>query len=636
MSDKKKIVIGIDLGTTNTCVAQGKILGGNGKVTYEALDNRVGARTTPSMVSFQDGDVVIGQVAKNSIVKNPKNTIYGAKRLIGKKANDPEVIKLFKNAQFKIIGDDDNNPVIEVEVNGKTETYYPEQISGIVLGEVLEIVKNKTGKLPDHCIITVPAYFNELQRAATKHAAEIAKLPVMHLVNEPTAAAVAFQYFCKFDKGTVLVYDFGGGTLDVSIVEVNNNKFEVKAVAGNTALGGEDIDATIVQEMVERFMKKHPGKDPRTNPRSMALLKLKAEEAKIQLSSTVEARIVITNFLGSDDLDETLSRAKLEFICDDDIFSKLTECVDKAIEDAGIDQEDITHIILVGGSSYIPIVRQTIAEYFENRITPLNAVAPDTAIAVGAAILCDKMVKGLAFNDITKLNPPVKHTPATETEEDDEGDGFIEIVDVQSSSIGIRSGKSGFKKFIHRNKPLPQEDKFVFRTTRANQTHADVDIFIGEDDVIDPDERTHIEIGKFTLSDLPRKPKGQVLITVKMRVDETGIINVSAQCQEDESSIHKECRIDTKEVFNDSKIKEAIKIQQEIFDTKTKRNEYLELLNDFQSAIAKYKTKHGAAEAKVWEQNYKNLSDNIPSNKVGIEKAIDNLRKTIESITKKT
>ena len=627
MAKNGKIYIGVDLGTTNTCVALAKYVAGD-KMRYEALENNVGKNTTPSMVGFTDEEVIIGKVAKDQQALHPKQTLYGAKRLIGRKFNDPEVTKIFKNAPFKIVGDEYDNPLFEIERNGKTERYRPEQISSIVLGQVKEIVKMKTGKMPDKCIITVPAYFNDLQRAATKSAAEIADLPIIHIINEPTAAAVAFQHYNNFDKGTVLVYDFGGGTLDVSIVEVDGPKFTVKAVSGDTALGGEDIDAAIVERMLEKFQKKYPDA-PKPNEKNLAILKLKAEETKIQLSTALESRMVIPNFAGKYDLAETLRRAEMELICDD-IFSKLTDCIDTAIEEAHITPDDITHIILVGGSSHIPLVNSTVSEYFDNRIKPLAAVNPDEAIALGAAILCDKMENGLAFNDLTgKLRPPTHKEGGGEIEDD----GYIEIVDVQSTSIGILNGKTGFRKYIERNKPLPQKQTFTFRTTRDNQKRADIVVLIGEDDEVDWDERTHVKIGKYTFSGLPPRPKGQVLINVTLSVDEKGILNVDATCTEAGSSNHIACTIDTTKIFDDKEKHDMILRQQEIFDNKVKIEKYRELLNDLQSAIAQFKSKHPdkTVEANSWETQYKAFSGNIPK-PAQIDEKIKQLQTTIDAL----
>ena len=638
MSSRDPIIIGIDLGTTNTCVAMRQRTASG--VNFDAVENRVGERTTPSMVAFSNGDALIGKIAKSQLSINPQNTVYSAKRLIGRRASDPEVQSLFKNAPFRVDGDQNDHPRITINDAGKTQYFYPEQISALVLGEVNETIKSRTGRLPDHCIITVPAYFNALQRAATKYAAEIAQLPLITMVSEPTAAAIAFQHFCHFNEGIVLVYDFGGGTLDVSIVEVNDNHFVVKAVSGDTAFGGDDIDNLIVEEMVKRFMGKNPGKDPHRNPRSMGILKARAEEAKIQLSSSIESRIVISNFLGDLTLDETITRAQFEFLCDD-IFSKLTDCIDIALADAdNLSANDITHIILVGGSSYIPKVRSTISEYFEDRIQPLNAVSPETAIAVGAAILCDKKVKGHEISE-SFTQPPHSPSDAAHEEErrpDDEDDGDIEIVDVQSCSIGILSRTDRgdrFQKYIERNRPLPQENTFIFRTKKDNQAVANIDVLIGEEKEVNWDKRTHIRIDRFTLTGLPLKPRGQVLIEVKMRVDETGIIHVSAKCTEDGSHVSNECHIDTNKVFTNDKIAEAIRTQQQIFDYKAKRNEYMDLLNEFQTAIARFRANHGASESQVWEQNLKNFTDNIPTNIEGIEQALRNLQTTVQAIKAK-
>ena len=274
----EKVYIGIDLGTTNTCVALARKSGKT--MSYSIIENTIGKFTTPSVVAFtEDGEQVVGSLARAQQLTNPQRTIYGVKRLFGHKKGDEDVEKLFRTKTFNIEFDDDDNPIIKIPASkgDKAREYKPEQISAMVLGEVIEMVKNKTGKVPDDCIITVPAYFNDLQRQSTLKAAKIAGLKCIRVVNEPTAAAIAFQDKAKFNNGKVLVFDFGGGTLDVSILEVKGNEFIVKAVAGDTSLGGEDIDALLCEEMVARFKRANPGLDPTENKRAMAILKQKCE-----------------------------------------------------------------------------------------------------------------------------------------------------------------------------------------------------------------------------------------------------------------------------------------------------------------------------------------------------------------------
>ena len=632
MASSGKTIIGIDLGTTNTCVALAKMTPKG--TEYEALENNFGKRTTPSVVGFFDDEVVVGKIAKEAMAQHPGQVIYAVKRLFGKKFDEPEVQNLFKTAPFTIIKNDKNDPLIEVTFKGSKLNLRPEQISAYVLQEMVSIVKKKTGKVPDECIITVPAYFNELQRASTKEAAKIAGLNVRLLIPEPTAAAFAFQHFTHFDNGKVLVYDFGGGTLDTSILEVHGSKYEVKAIDGNTALGGEDIDRILMDEMISKFKEKHHDLDPTTNKRSMALLKQKCEEAKISLSSALETRVSIPSFFEGHALDETINRARLEYICDDDVITKLTDNIDTVLSDAGLESSDISYIILVGGSSHIPIVRATIEEYFGTSEKVLRAVDPDLAIAVGAATLCDKMANGLAFNDITNIKPKATPSPEPEPEPEPEPDGAIEIVDVQATSIGVLSGKNRFAKFIVRNQPLPQQKTFTFRTTQDKQTIAKVKVYLGEEEVVDEPNHTHILLHQLVIRGLPPKPKGEVTITLTLQMKLGELLSVTATYKVN-GEVHTEnCSIDPRTILNEDEFKEAYRMIQEYAEIKDHQNLLQESLDKLSELIAQYKTKKGDEAAKTWYQIYKNFSE-INSGKLSVlQDAISKVNQTIEALKK--
>ena len=323
MATQGKVIVGIELLTTKTCVAIQQQTSDGTSINLDAIKNYTGERTTSSSVESTNGEAFIFKLSKDQLPLNSQLLFYAAKHLIVKKANDPIVQIVSRSVPFEIVGDDNGNARIKIQDGNESKLYSPEQIFGIALNDIKEIIKNKTGKLPDHCIITVPAYFDDLQRQAVTHAAEIAQLPLLRLVSEPTAAVKTYQHFCHFNEGTVLIYDLRAANLDVSIVRVNNDKCVVQAVSGDTALGGVDFDIPIVEEMVRRFSQKNPGKDPTTNRDSMKTLKHKVEEAKIQLSSSDEAKIVIPNIVEDLTLDETLTRNQFEFLCDE-IFSKLT------------------------------------------------------------------------------------------------------------------------------------------------------------------------------------------------------------------------------------------------------------------------------------------------------------------------
>ena len=335
MAARDKIIAGIDIGTTNTRVAIAQRTG-----AQLNFGNQIEDGSTHSTITLGNGEIAVIKIPTSHLSTNPSN-----------------------------------------------------QIDEHFIGNVKDIIRNKIGRLPDHCIITIPAYFDQSQRQAIINASQNAQLPLLEITSEQIAAAIScLQNRQNNRRETVLIYDYGARSLDAAIIEVRNNEFSIRAICGDTSIGGEAIDDLIVNEMVRRFMENNPEKDPRSNPTSMSKLKLKAEEAKIQLSSCNVSRIVIPNYLEDLTLDETLQRCAFEFICDD-IFSKITECIDSAIEHACISKDEITQLILLGGSSNIPIVRETIRDYFEDRIEPLFVVSPETAIAVGAAILCDKKLK---------------------------------------------------------------------------------------------------------------------------------------------------------------------------------------------------------------------------------------------------
>jgi heat shock protein 5 len=622
---EEKILVGIDLGTTNTCVCIAKKTAKG--VEFEVVENLIGKRTTPSVVCFtEDGEEVVGQLAKAQQAINPERTVYGAKRLIGHKYGDEEINKLFSSAPFKIIYNEDDDPVISIPAAGadKAREYRPEQISAMVLGEVVKIVKNKTGRAPDECIITVPAYFNDMQRQSTLIAAKIAGLNVNRLVNEPTAAAIAFQNKVKFNNGRVLVFDFGGGTLDVSILEVKDNKFIVKAVSGDTALGGEDIDAILMEEMISRFKKAYPDLDPRDNKRSMANLKIKCEEAKCQLSSATEARVAIGSFFQGKDLNEKITRARFNFICDDSIFSKITDPIDEALEEAHLSAEDIDQIILVGGSSHIPAVNDAVTEYFDGRIKPLTAVNVDEAVAIGATIICHKANSGKVILDESEFNEKIK-----KGEVGGEDEGLICMIDVQPVSIGIKNGKSTFQKFINRNKILPQTNEFFFATTKDNQRFANIEIFQGEDSDIDLGSRSHINLGKFKLTGLPRAKAGEIVMRVKMTVDVSGVLHVTADCK-DSAEKEKTLDINFKEILSSDEMKAAIKEQNDISERKELQLEYNKLLSKLYDEISRIRGE--GKDTRGWDQQYKNFSSNVSKTKEGLQSVIDMLKKTIEKV----
>ena len=648
-----ELYCGIDLGTTNTVVSLCKTI--RKRISYEVIENETGSRLTPSVVLIKNDEVTVGITAKENICMNPERVIYGSKRLIGHKKGDEDVEKLFGVAQFRLRyqGDDPviavpESPLEDEEGNEipvdpstlKEVIYRPEQISSFILGSCIESVRAKTGRIPDRTVITVPAYFNHLQRNATERAAQIAGLTNVTIANEPTAAAIAYQYENALVKGNVLVFDFGGGTLDVSILEVKGKVFRVLAVAGDTSLGGEDIDVLIVKEMIRRFKKKHPTKDPTTNKRSMALLKQKCEEAKIRLSAKNNWDIVIPKFFEGIDFNQRLWEAELNDLCDD-LFEKLIVPLNTAIKDAGLTKEQIDCVITVGGSSNIPAVREKISKYFDERIKPITGVSFSEGIAIGASLICRNEALIEQKKKVTKYEDKTEHVTRTtikdihsheEEEEEEEEEDFSEpydITDVIPISIGIKYDRNKFKKYIKRNQPLPYEKTFKFTPRRISSDHADIEIFQGEDDVITSE--SHVRIGKFALYGLPRRNRGELIyIDVTISVDKAGIIKVTGSCEE--NGIKKELSINYKEVIESEEFAEAKKKQEEMMLNRSILAVCEKNLNEIQRIIKKLR--NNGRDVSVWQKTYDNFSKSRPTNTVNINRYCDMIKKTLEKIKK--
>jgi molecular chaperone DnaK len=566
-------VIGIDLGTTNSCVA---VMDGK---TAKVIENAEGMRTTPSIVAFSDdGERLVGQPAKRQAVTNPERTFFAVKRLVGRRYDDPMVEKDKKLVPYKIVKASNGDAWVEAD----SKTYSPSQVSAFILQKMKETAEAHLGQKVEQAVITVPAYFNDAQRQATKDAGKIAGLEVLRIINEPTAAALAYG-LDKSKTGTIAVYDLGGGTFDVSVLEIGDGVFEVKSTNGDTFLGGEDFDMRLVSYLADEFQKEQ-GINLRNDKLALQRLKEAAEKAKIELSSTTQTEInlpfITADQTGPKHLTMKLTRSKFEALVDD-LVQKTIEPCRKALKDAGLTAAEIGEVVLVGGMTRMPKVQEVVKQLFGKE--PHKGVNPDEVVAIGAAIQA-----GVLQGDVKD----------------------VLLLDVTPLSLGIETLGGVFTRIIDRNTTIPTKKSQVFSTAEDNQNAVTIRVFQGEREMA-ADNKV---LGQFDLMGIPPSPRGMPQIEVTFDIDANGIVNVSAK--DKATGKEQQIRIQASGGLSDADIQKMVKDAEANAAEDKKRREAVDaknhadsLVHSTEKALAEHGSKVEEAERRAIEDAVSDLKE---------------------------